>query len=278
MNITVVIPTYNRCELLRRAVDSVANQTIEPLETVIVDDGSTDRTRQFLGSIKSDSIVPIRTGHKGVSAARNTGIAAARGDWVAFLDSDDWWAPEKLERQRQFHDSNEDLCLSQTEETWIRNGVRVNPRKHHRKPEGWVFRQCLRRCLISPSAVIINMVVFKTCGLFDETLPACEDYDLWLRIARRFKIGLLREPLVFKTGGHTDQLSTTHWGLDRFRLRALEKHLEKGLNDGDRRACLKTMVQKAGIVANGSQKRGERERAAKYARLQKHWSDLLELE
>lgn len=260
--ISVIIPTHNRAGFVREAVESVLAQSHPPGEVIVVDDGSTDDTGAALASF-SERIVRVRQEHAGVSAARNRGIGCARGEWLAFLDSDDLWLPGKLERQARHLAVDPTLRVHQTEELWLRNGTRIAPRRVHRKPEGHCFERLLERCLVSPSAVMINRSVFETVGGFDETLPACEDYDLWLRIGCRYPIGLLKEPLVIKRGGHPDQLSATVPALDFYRIRAIEKLLRSGvLSDRQWAAAFRELARKCAIYAAGCRKRG-REAMAK---------------
>jgi len=193
----------------------VLHQTYYPDEIVVIDDGSVDGTMDAFAQF-GDSIAILNQSNKGVSAARNSGILNSLGDWLTFLDSDDEWLPEKLEMQVKYHKENPQIKISQTNEIWIRNEKRVNPMKKHQKYRGWIFKKCLPLCIVSPSAVMIHRSVFDEVGLFDETLPVCEDYDLWLRIARRYEIGLLPENFVIKYGGHDDQLSQKYWGMDRY--------------------------------------------------------------
>ncbi len=176
---------------------------------------------------------------------------------MAFLDSDDLWLPGKLEGQVRHLALDPSLRVHQTEELWFRNGIRIAPREIHRKPEGHCFERLLERCLVSPSAVIIHRSVFEAVGCFDETLPACEDYDLWLRIGCRYPIGLLKDPLVIKRGGHPDQLSATVPALDFYRIRAIEKLLRSGvLSDPQRAAAFRELARKCAIYAAGCRKRG----------------------
>ena len=174
---------------------------------MVVDDGGTDGTWEVLSAWREIRV--LRHPHRrGVSAARNTGINAARGQWLAFLDSDDLWLPDKLARQIAYLTSPAGVCcLCQTDETWVRRGVRVNKPLSHRKVAGRIFLPSLARCMISPSAVMLHRRLFQDHGGFDETLPAAEDYDLWLRLTWRYEVGLVDEPLVIKRGGHPDQLS-----------------------------------------------------------------------
>jgi glycosyltransferase involved in cell wall biosynthesis len=199
----------------------------------------------------------IRRERSGVSAARNLGITESKGEWIAFLDSDDLWLPDKLCAQMKFFSDNPEIPLCQTEEIWLRNGRRLNARKYHRKPSGYCFPLLLERCLVSPSAVIVNREVFDSVGLFDESLPACEDYDLWLRIGWRYAIGLLEKPLVIKRGGHPDQLSATVASLDRYRIEAIVKLLRTTpLSPEQRSAAEKMLEKKRRIYSSGCLKRG----------------------
>ena len=254
--VSVILPTYNRGWILKEAIDSVLAQDFKDFELIVVDDGSTDNTRQILDSYDQDLIV-LRQSNRGVSAARNRGIAAAAGRLVAFLDSDDLWLPRKLSRQVDFFNSNPAALINQTEEIWIRNGVRVNPRTRHHKFSGMIFEQSLALCLVSPSAVMVKRSLFNEVGLFDEDLPACEDYDLWLRISWRYPVHLIETPLIIKRGGHADQLSKAP-GLDQFRIKALKKVIESGqLEQKSYRAAVRTLQEKCTIFAGGCRKRGK---------------------
>ena len=260
--VSVIIPTWNRASLLARALDSVDRQTRPPEEIIVVDDGSTDDT---VALVRSRVTPPklISQPNRGVSAARNAGIRAAAGEWVAFLDSDDEWLPEKLERQLAALGPETVLC--HTDEIWIRRGRRVNPMQKHRKSGGRIFERSLPLCAISPSAALVRRDLFDVVGLFDECLPACEDYDLWLRVTSRYPVLYIDEPLVMKHGGHDDQLSRRYWGMDRFRIVALEKILATGaLSGSDRKAAEAMLATKIAIYANGARKRGRLDEAMHY--------------
>ncbi|HZE22203.1 MAG TPA: glycosyltransferase, partial [Desulfobaccales bacterium] len=210
---------------------------------------------------------------RGVAAARNLGAAAARGQWLAFLDSDDLWLPEKLARQMAYLAERPGLSVCQTDETWVRQGVRVNKPAAHRKVAGRIFAASLERCMISPSAVILDRRLFEAHGGFDEDLPAAEDYDLWLRLSWRYEVGLVDEPLVIKRGGHADQLSR-QWGIDRFRIRALIKLLEEpDLPAPYARAARHRLAAKCAIYAQGCEKRGRFREAEFYRALGSHSKD-----
>ena len=264
LSFSVIVPTHNREHLLPRALNSIAAQTQTPLEVIVVDDGSTDDTIATLRREYPD-VVLFEEPHRGVSAARNRGIHASRGDWIAFLDSDDEWRPEKLARQDAALVSTPTVLLCHTEEVWVRNGVRVNPMKKHAKRGGIIFEDCLPLCCMSPSSVVVHREVLEDVGVFDETLPACEDYDLWLRITSRYPVLFIDEPLVVKHGGHNAQLSRRYWGMDRFRITALEKLLESdSLNDTQRAVAERVCAEKIEIYRTGAKKRGRHDEARRY--------------
>jgi glycosyltransferase involved in cell wall biosynthesis len=264
--VSVIIPTYNRAALVAEAVASVFSQTFQDFEILVVDDGSTDNTATTLAPWKGVNVLRRRT-RIGVAAARNLGATAARGEWLAFLDSDDLWLPEKLARQMAYLEAQPGLLLCQSDETWVRNGIRVNKPASYRKVAGRIFLPSLERCMVSPSAVILQRRLFLECGGFDEDLPVAEDYDLWLRLTWRFDVGLVDEPLIIKRGGHADQLSGL-WGIDRFRIRALVKLLrEPGLPQPYARAARRTLTAKCAIYAHGCDKRGKYSEASFYRKL-----------
>jgi glycosyltransferase involved in cell wall biosynthesis len=264
--VSVIIPTHNRAALLREAVASVKAQTYRDFEILVVDDASTDDTREVLAAWREVRVLRHAC-RRGVAAARNTGIDAARGEWLAFLDSDDLWLPAKLARQMAHHQDQPHLLISQTDETWVRRGVKVNKPAAHRKVAGRIFLPSLERCLISPSAVILNRRLLEAHGGFDEDLPAAEDYDLWLRLTWRYEVGLVDEPLAIKRGGHPDQLSR-QWGIDRFRIRALVKLLaEPDLPEAWARAVRRRLAAKCAIYAQGCEKRGKLKEAVFYRAL-----------
>jgi len=255
--VSVIIPTYNRSQKVVRAIESVLNQSLKDFEIIVVDDGSTDNTNQALSKYMSSMKYIKQPVNKGVSAARNTGIMSSIAPWIAFLDSDDYWLKEKLYVQMEFVDQNPGTVACQTEEIWIRNGRRVNPKRKHKKPSGNIFKQSLKLCLVSPSSVILKRSIFKEVGLFDETLPAAEDYDLWLRISCRYPIYLIDKDLVVKEGGHADQLSRRFTGMDSFRIRAIVRLIGSGiLSSGQMRQAMEELSIKCRIYGEGCIKRG----------------------
>ena len=259
MKISVIIPTFNRKHTLQRAIDSVLAQTFKPYEIIIVDDGSKDGTKEWLLQ-NYPSVQYIHQPNNGVSSARNKGIQISQGSWIALLDSDDEWMPEKLEYQSRFLEVNRDSSFCHTNEIWIRNGVRVNQMKKHKKYGGDIFKYCLDICRISPSSSIIKKDVFEEVGAFDESLTVCEDYDLWLRVTAKFNILFLDEPLIKKYGGHLDQLSRVPEGIEQYRIRSLEKILSMGsLTETQFRSAKDMLIHKLNIYAKGLKKRDKYE-------------------
>lgn len=258
-SISVVVPTYNRAPLLERALNSIAAQSLPAAQVVVVDDGSDDETRELVAR-QFPAFEILRQNNQGVSSARNLGIRAARHEWIALLDSDDEWVPEKLAAQVAALENDSAARLVHTDEIWVRNGQRVNPRRRHRKSGGWIFRECLPLCAISPSAVMLHRSVFEDVGFFDESLPACEDYDFWLRFTARNPVLFVDQPLVIKHGGHSDQLSRRLEALDRYRIQALARLLESvPLEAGDRLAAVATLLGKISIYKAGAERRGRTE-------------------
>jgi len=255
-NISVVIPTYNRRETIGRSIDSVLNQTLFPSEIIVVDDGSTDGTCDYIQS-NFPSIKLLHQPNKGVSAARNKGIRYADTNWIALLDSDDEWFPQKLEKQVMTLSQSPDIKFCHTEEIWIRNGVRVNQMKKHQKYGGHIFYKCLDMCRISPSSVLFHQSILDDVGYFDKDLKVCEDYDLWLRITAKFPVLYIDESLIKKYGGHEDQLSRVKDGIESHRIKVLEKLIMKKFTSVQRNAMLKTLIEKLTIFSIGAQKRGK---------------------
>ncbi len=253
--ISVVIPVYNRAQTIKRAIDSVLAQELLPDEIIVVDDGSTDKTPKVLYLYHSE-IQVVTQKNMGVSAARNRGIAASEAKWVAFLDSDDEWLPDKLQKQLTFLQQHPRVRILQTEERWIRNNMRVNAGKKYAKKSGNIFKSCLKTCIVSPSTVICERSLLDEMGGFDEKLPVCEDYDLWIRIAAKHPIPLLPEALTIKYGGHPDQLSLSTPAMDRYRVQSLEKIFqEEKLSSTQKHELLDELILKLSYLYEGALRR-----------------------
>ncbi|MBF0302952.1 MAG: glycosyltransferase family 2 protein [Desulfamplus sp.] len=326
--VSVIIPTFNRGWCILDAIKSVLDQDYfhnrrisinsnnQPIEVIVVDDGSTDNTYEIITDFINDLVIEqrilskkqpkigqgmlskeqpqklvnlLRQENRGVSAARNLGIAQSQGEFIAFLDSDDLWLPDKISCQIDFFRKNPDAMICQTEEIWIRNGRRVNPKNKHKKLSGMIFEPSLHLCLVSPSAVMMRREFFDIKGLFDESLLACEDYDLWLRTATDMPIWLVDKPCIIKKGGHDDQLSSNH-SLDKYRIRSILNLLERDtmgsdanldknkiscgrlLTDVKRDAAIKVLCEKCNIYSQGCLKRGKIEDAEYYNMIYSEWS------
>ena len=271
MKVSVVIPTFNRINLLERAVNSVIKQTKEPNQIIVVDDGSDDNSSEMVKQ-KFGSVILFRQKNRGVSAARNKGIEISKGDWIALLDSDDEWKPNKLEKQINALNKDPDCFFSHTNETWIRNGIRINQGKRHKKYGGYIFDKCLDICRISPSSVLFKKSILEHVGLFDDDLHVCEDYDLWLRITLNHKILFIDEPLIIKYGGHSDQLSKNIDGIEVYRIRSLENLLRnEKIKRDDRLLATEMLLSKLNIYYNGCLKRGKKESAEETIEKIKFW-------
>jgi len=274
--LSVIIPTFNRAQFLREALESVADQSYfnsipdSFWQLIVVDDGSTDSTLSAVNSFPF-RIDYIYIPQSGVSTARNLGLSRAKGEYIAFLDSDDLWKPEKIETQMKYMQDHPATRVCCTEEIWIRRGKFVNPQKKHQKYSGMIFDKVLPLCLLSLSSAMFQCRLFREIGNFDESLPACEDYDLGIRIASRYPMVFLNEPLIIKRGGHPDQLSHRYWGMDRFRVQALEKALNSGLNQEQKRLVKKELKKKYRILIQGAEKRRKFRRAAAFRKRMQHF-------
>jgi len=277
--ISVIIPTYNRASFLQRAIDSVFNQILPPDELLIIDDGSTDGTGSMLAAIFDRAPLPvrlIRQENRGASAARNTGIQQAAGDILCFLDSDDWWHPEKISFQLKKMQEKPDILISHTREIWYRHGVRVNQKKKHAPPDGYIFSRCLRMCVVGMSTVMARRIFFDRFGLFDPVLPCCEDYDLWLRAAREVPFLLVDRALTLKDGGRPDQLSQIYRrGMDKFRIQSMQKILKSNLLTREQRQeTLFELKRKCTIYGRGCIKHGRRQEGENYLAIPGKYSEI----
>ena len=254
--ISVVIPTLNRIKTLQRALDSVINQTYKPDEIIVVDNGSSDGTLKFLRE-QYPKITILTENKIGASSARNKGIKKSINQWIALLDSDDAWHPKKLEIQTSMLDSAlKEYNLIHTDEVWFRNNRHINQMKKHKKQGGYIFERCLSLCCISPSSVLFKKIILDKVGLFDESLPVCEDYDMWLKICSSEEVLFAQDKLTYKYGGHKDQLSKSYWGMDRFRIKSIENIIKNfDLTYKQKKQAKKELIKKLKIIINGAFKR-----------------------
>jgi glycosyltransferase involved in cell wall biosynthesis len=200
--VSVIIPVYNAEKYIKDAIDSVLNQTYKDLEIVVVDDGSTDKTKEIV-EIQRRKVVRVHVDieyiyqmNKGPGAARNTGIKAATGEYIAFLDSDDMWMPEKIGKQVVKFKENPDYGLIHTDRIRLEPDGTLRTTKG-KTLEGDVFKELLMGNFIVCSSVLIKKSCFDDIGLFDEDRNnRAEDYDIWLRIAKNYQIGFIAEPLI----------------------------------------------------------------------------------
>ena len=266
--VSIIIPVYNRPQMLKRAVSSVLEQTFTDFELIVIDDGSMPPVHSSLEHLLDSRMKILAQPHAGVARARNMGISQARGQWVALLDSDDCWSPKKLELQLDYMQRHHEYSLAQCEEVWYRHGKRVNMKKQHVQASGEQFVRSLEMCVISSSSVILRRELYEEFGVYDEDMKVCEDYDFWLRVTSKYQVGLVPGPLVTKFGGHSDQLSHSEPCLDLYRIYALLKLMNSFMISTEQRELVKkTIVRKSLIVASGAEKRGLTERTERFRRV-----------
>ena len=271
--VSVVIPTYNRAELVREAVASVLAQNYRPLELIVVDDGSDDATGDTLA--RYPEVRVLRQAHTGMPGqVRNAGARLARGEYLAFLDSDDLWLPQKLARQVPAATAA-GAAISHTRERWVRSGRVISQRTQRHRRSGDLFADSLRKCVIGPSTVLLRRALFEQAGGFREDLEIAEDYELWLRLTARHLVGYVEQELVIKRAGHPDQLSERYGQIEIFRLRALRDLVAAGHFAAAARhaAARAELARKALIYAAGCRKRGRHDEAREHDALALRWSD-----
>jgi len=269
--VSVIIPTFNRAPALKKAIDSVFSQDFKDFELIIIDDGSEDDTADLVASLNG-RLRYIKQQNKGPASARNAGIKTSKGDFIAFLDSDDWWDREKLALQIEVMRQNPKYLISHTQEIWYRNGELLNQKKKHKKFHDYIFDKCLSLCVVSMSTVMARRQLFDVVGLFDEELPCCEDYDFWLRASAKHSFYLIDRPLTLKDGGRGDQVSSIYaTGIDRFRIQAIAKVLKSGMLDDEQgKLAVQELKKKCRIYGNGCLKRGKIQEGRHYLGLTLH--------
>lgn len=287
ISVSVVIPTYNRSQLLLAAISSVLAQSHPPQEIIVVDDCSTDRTTELLEQITSQMqrgrsrvlasggeaefrVVRLKK-HSGYPGfVRNCGVAIATSDYIAFLDDDDQWLPQKLALQVALHNTHPKCIISCSDEYWLRRGRLIA----HPPPTEHSFRfaSALQKCTIGPSTVM----VWRECidprhgtGYgFEPTLELAEDYHLWLRILDRHRVRYIPQKLTLKCEYGQAQLSHKYPYIERFRINALELLLEQeSLSAPHHRAAATVCADKCLLWSAGARKRGRTEEALHYERM-----------
>ena len=253
INVSVIIPTYNRVKFLPACINSVLKQSIPVEEIIVVDNNSSDGTVNYIRD-KFKMVRVLIERNKGVSFARNLGILNSKNNWVAFLDSDDEWMPDKIQKQIELIKRlNYKVNFIHTNEKWVRNNITLNQKKKHAKKGGYIFQDCLDICKISPSSTLIKKSLFDQYGLFNTKFKVCEDYELWLRFTSKIEIGYINEVLIKKNGGHNDQLSKKYWGIDRYRIKALEKLIvTNNLTIEYKVMAVKKLIEKINILILGA--------------------------
>ncbi|MBU1642194.1 glycosyltransferase [bacterium] len=263
MKISVIIPAYNSVSTLARAIDSVLEQSYRADEIIVVDDGSSDATSET-AKVYSEVIL-LRQKNMGVSSARNNGVMMASSEWIAFLDADDTWHTKKLAFQVAYHQKNPGSKCMYTDEVWMSGERELPVPKKYQKPETVRFEEALAFSNIATSSVLMQKKLFERLGGFDESLEVCEDYDLWLRILRDEKIDLVPQKLTCKYIGGNDQLSMKYSEMDRFRVRALEKHLDSPFDE----AVREELICKYTLLSEGAKKQKNEDHFFRYeARLE----------
>lgn len=265
--VSVVIPTYNREHLLPQAIQSVLEQTYQNLEIIVVDDGSTDNTREIMKSfVNSDPRIKYfrHETNKGGGAARNSGIINSQGSYIAFLDSDCQWLPNKLEKQLEIFEKSDSRLGAVGGGTINISGDKI--RIGRRKGDfGYIYRKLLKDVGFGNSinwpggtpTIIIKRECFEKSGLFDELLQSCQEHDMYLRIAKNYYFDVLREPVV-KTLSNEAGISSNSEAKFQGRLLMLEKYSSEWplISKVRSRFCT--------VVAMGHMSRGKRWEARRY--------------
>ena len=272
--VSVIVPTCNRRELLLRALHSVSRQSLRCQEIVVIDDASTDCSREYIEACCNQGAAPVvrwlrLPSNQGPAAARNFGIRQARCELVAFLDSDDHWEPQKLELQAEAMERFPQYLISHTRERWLWRGQHHKQKSRQIPCHGEIFSQCLELCAVGMSTVMARRELFASIGLFDEGMRCCEDYDFWLRVSSRYPFLLLDEELTIREGGREDQLSHQHRvGMDRLRINSLVRLLRSGgLNGEQQSQALEQLRRKCEIYGKGCCKHGKELEGRRYLAL-----------
>lgn len=299
--VTVVLPTFNKRENVAEALESVLTQTYTERDVVVVDDGSTDgtavdlfarfgaqpRARQIVESMNPAAMKPFShafpsrgstivyhyQSNRGLSAARNRGILETRGRLLAFIEAEDLWDRRHLDTHIRFRQDHPAAMVTCVGECPLKgNGRRHTAKSGLAQPTGWIFEQTLTASPLCTSAVLMSRRVIEECGVFDENLEACEDYDFWLRISPRYPIyGLEGAPIMRRSPRR--EPSARAWSAEKFRVYALEKSFQSGHLDGHQRLLVaEEIVRKCERLVDGYRRTKSDERANFYERKRKRYS------
>lgn len=197
--VSVTIPAYNAMEYLPETLENVLRQTYEDFEVIVVNDGSSDETEQWVSQIEDSRVKLISQKNQGLAGARNTGISHAKGEYIAFLDADDLWEPTKLEKQLRVLEENPEVGLVYTWVAYINETGEPTGRVFKNQAEGYVWGKLIEHNIVeSGSVAMVRSSCFETCGLFDRNLGSyIEDWDMWLRLATDYPFKVVKEPLVY---------------------------------------------------------------------------------
>jgi glycosyltransferase involved in cell wall biosynthesis len=283
--VSVIVPVFNRSRVTGDAVASVLFQTFTDLEIILVDDGSTAAMDSMTSRFSQDPRFRyLRIEHSGKPGfVRNKGVGFARGSYIAFLDSDDIWLPQKLEHQvdalgraNNGRSAEQHIPLIHTREFWLRGEKIVSQKKQRYARRGRIFRDALEKCIIGPSTTLMEKQVFKELGGFRDDLEIAEDYEFWLRLTSRYPVEYIEEPLIVKRAGHGPQLSQKYDQIEIFRLDALrslveERWFARNAAPGTDRTTVEMQelaegeyARKCRIYAEGCRKRGRSKDATEY--------------
>ena len=268
--VAVIIPVRGRPRLLERALQSVLDQSVAPAEVLVIVDetprggaADADSATGFADSFaaRGAGFTVLHSDGRGPAAARNLGARAARTKWLALLDSDDTWSPEKLALQLAYREKRPQLHGCQTLESWFRDGVELQQPQRLRPRPGRFLRDSFFTCLVACSAVMIRRDTLLGLGGFDESYVVCEDFELWLRYLEQYPMGLVPLALTQKHAGGWPQQSQSQTMLDAVRIRAILSAVDrKTISAEERVAAHAACSQKLEILGRGAARHGSADR------------------
>jgi len=270
--VSAIIPVYNRPDHIVEAVRSVLDQTWRPLELIVGDDGSDDMTHTAVASLTEEANMKgirlklLDLEHVGCpGAVRNSCAAEAEGRYLAFLDSDDLWLPEKIARQMTLFLEDEACLIAHTREEWNRKGRVVSQAGMKHRRSGDLFTDALKKCIIGPSTVMIRRDYYLESGGFRADLEIAEDYEYWLRVTAEHPVAYLEEPLTVKRAGHNDQLSEKYGQIEIFRIRGLKDLVDRTFFQGwKQESAARELSRKCLVYGRGCMKRDKAEEGQVY--------------